>query len=801
MKTVTGLNDTPNQTTNLLLADGSSAVLSLTFKSQQLGWFFDLTWGANFTASGQRLVASPNILRQYINQIPFGISVVTSNNLDPASIESFVDGSTTFLLLEGADLSDVETALFNGPVVPAPPAAVSSQGSSITIPPSQWGPAGGDLSGNYPNPVVVEIHEAGGQGLAIGAVPDGDFLKRVGGTIVGAAGGGGGGPPSGPAGGDLAGSYPDPTVVAIEETGGARLAIGAVPDGEFLKRVGAAVVGAAGTLTGPAGGDLGSNYPNPTVLALEETSTPARLLLAGIPDGTFFKRVGATVVGATPAGAGTVTGPVSSVDGNAAVWNGATGTVLKDAGAAPLLSGQDALVNILDVVANLRVRANLVYPTGGAITLDFGGNNRIYIGLTANATFSSTNRADSRFVVLDLTNTTGGNLTLSWPGAWKKAAFPLPGTINAGVSMRLYLECYGTGDANISAYYVALPVPVAPYGDYNVVAYGADPSGATSSFAAINLAITALNVAGKGRLVFPAGNYTISGALNSVTVPCEIVGSGQSNTVITQTDGVHSVFTVNCNNGVWVHGIYFNGNGTSSNCLDLTGSAFNSSSLIDACTFVGGSIGLNINGAFTNVTNCIIACNIGVLFDNAVNRDESAGLIQGCTIGSAQISILIRDDGLQIIGNYIIGGQVGIQQEAPNGAQFSDLWIEANHIENMTVKAINIVGPTSSGGFNNIVIVGNEFSSPGIQIDISITGVSNWLNCVTITGNAFNGCGTNGIKVYECNCVTITGNVFSVETPGVAVYIDASASNGYVGNSNRFRGSGTPLINNGGFDT
>ena len=191
MQIIEGISDQPKQQITVSLAGGTSFDLTLYFKPQQSGWFFDLAWNGSPVCNGQRLVASPNALRQYINLIPFGIMVLTQGNVEPTGIEDFSDGTAQLVLLQGSDIPLVESTAFGAPPQPVQAVATRANGSQVIIPPSQWGPATGDLSGDYPGPNVVAVHEGGGQQLTIAAITDGQFLKRSGSSIISAPSAGG----------------------------------------------------------------------------------------------------------------------------------------------------------------------------------------------------------------------------------------------------------------------------------------------------------------------------------------------------------------------------------------------------------------------------------------------------------------------------------------------------------------------------------------------------------------------------------------------------------------------------------
>jgi len=103
--------------------------------------------------------------------------------------------------------------------------------------------------------------------------------------------------------------------------------------------------------------------------------------------------------GAIAPGTGNVVGPVSAVDGNLAVFNGATGKLLKDGGLPPS-GGASSVDDLTDAISD---GISTLYIGGGAGTSDVGNTSNTAVGMTVMPTNTSGNN-----------NTVVGNQSLTY---------------------------------------------------------------------------------------------------------------------------------------------------------------------------------------------------------------------------------------------------------------------------------------------------------------------------------------------------------------------------------------------------
>ena len=114
MQQVTGISSNPAQVLNLTADDGSAVTITLEFRPQQSGWFFDLLWNGTNPATeidGLRLTVFPNILRQWKNLLSFGLACITQDGREPMTVDAFETGYATLVFLSAADVAQVESQI------------------------------------------------------------------------------------------------------------------------------------------------------------------------------------------------------------------------------------------------------------------------------------------------------------------------------------------------------------------------------------------------------------------------------------------------------------------------------------------------------------------------------------------------------------------------------------------------------------------------------------------------------------------------------------------------------------------
>lgn len=111
MQQISTLSNEPKQRHQLVLESNDTVDFRLYFYPRQQSWYFDFTY-KDFSATGLKVVLSPNTLRNFKNIIPFGIGFDTDGLVEPFQIDDFSSGRVRMYLLNSEDVEQIEQEIY-----------------------------------------------------------------------------------------------------------------------------------------------------------------------------------------------------------------------------------------------------------------------------------------------------------------------------------------------------------------------------------------------------------------------------------------------------------------------------------------------------------------------------------------------------------------------------------------------------------------------------------------------------------------------------------------------------------------
>jgi hypothetical protein len=120
MYQIQNITNDANQTQTLTLYDGSILSMTMYFIPLQYGWFItSMTWGT-FVLNGLRITVGPNILRQWQNQLTFGLGCACNTNpfREPTQQQDFSSNNFYLYILSSTEVQQYEQILMGSTIVP-----------------------------------------------------------------------------------------------------------------------------------------------------------------------------------------------------------------------------------------------------------------------------------------------------------------------------------------------------------------------------------------------------------------------------------------------------------------------------------------------------------------------------------------------------------------------------------------------------------------------------------------------------------------------------------------------------------
>jgi hypothetical protein len=111
VKQLVGLTADAKQKMVLLGENGEEITFTLQYMPSQEMWVYGLEYG-DFKTYGNRLCQHPNLLRGFINILPFGLGCGCTDEGEPWLIDDFTSGRVSVYLLSATEALAVEADVF-----------------------------------------------------------------------------------------------------------------------------------------------------------------------------------------------------------------------------------------------------------------------------------------------------------------------------------------------------------------------------------------------------------------------------------------------------------------------------------------------------------------------------------------------------------------------------------------------------------------------------------------------------------------------------------------------------------------